>query len=444
MKKPDKLSPKNSRNDNRDTNWRLGKHINSIMDHYESLEGIVSSRIHEHFGTDQAKVRELYESLAIIQSLRDMKRVLNLIPFDNAPSSTYCVDSEQWITDLDEVRKQLALFPTKSQLSPTLEKVISKHARSHVTAIRRMIPDVIENVDRFRSPHIQSDKVSTPNIRNIPLPSQIDAPIMTAVNDDTLIEIPGKLITTSDNIKELTDYLLMQVKRITSELSGTNIDRRDIEIFAETVEILGDWSTSKILSFGAHLCLLENVATTMLKADEVAKPIANRIGNFLLRSREFVNSFEEWRTYTNQSTVFAVNDGSSLGEIQQNFEGVAVALQSEGDSVESRIPRALSQYAGLTGESDNKTQSIGIMSAFGSVRNISISLIRYVRDVTKSGLAVLPDSRVARLLRVICRALPRLATLAHIAPSFSFFLAHIDQIKAACEILGMSKHKDPS
>jgi len=199
----------------------------------------------------------------------------------------------------------------------------------------------------------------------------------------------------------------------------------------------------KILSFGAHLCLLENVATTMSEADEVARPIANRVSNFLMRSREFVNSFEEWRMYTNQSTVFTINDSRNLGEIQQNFEGVAVALKSEGDSVVSRIPLALSQYAGLAGESDNKTRSIGIMAAFGSVRNIAISLIRYVLDITKSGLEVLPNTRVAKLLRVICRALPQLTTLAHNAPSLSFFLAHINQIKAACELLEMSERKKP-
>jgi len=245
MKKPYKLSPKNSRNDNRDTNWRLGKHISSIMDHYGSLEEIVRIRLNEHFRTDQIEVRKLYDSLAAIRSLRHMELALMSIRTGDVTSSTYYAKSEKWVTALDKAGKQLALFPTKSQLSPTLEKVISRYARSHITAIRRLIPDVIENVERLRSLHIQSDENSTSNIHLTPLPSQVDAPIMTAVKDDTLIEIPGKLITTSDNIKELTDYLLMQVKKITKELTGTNVDKRNIEIFEETVEILGDWSTSK-------------------------------------------------------------------------------------------------------------------------------------------------------------------------------------------------------
>jgi hypothetical protein len=267
------------------------------------------------------------------------------------------------------------------------------------------------------------------------IPNQVDAPILTEIDDYRLIRRPGRPIGKSAPIAGLSQYLEEQYDAVASDLAAANTDPRTVAFFREAKVLLRDWSIAKLLSFGAHLYLLENSVGALKR--ELSDPLAQRVDAVVRNSRMFINSFEEWHAYVRQSVVLDVTMGDRTTEIVSTTTEAAVTLAIEQGSVDSEITRALTEFAEAASRKDSELgAAVGIMSALRSFTNVSISFVGYIANRTKAGFsAVVKDDRPMKLLRTICRFFPLATRLTVIYPDLSWVLNHADEIRALCESL---------
>jgi hypothetical protein len=207
-----------------------------------------------------------------------------------------------------------------------------------------------------------------------------------------------------------------------------------VQFFREAAPLLQNWSISKLLSFGAHLYLLE-LSIGPLK-EELSSPIAQRVDAVVRNSRAFVNSFEEWHAYVRQSIVLDIEVGEQVADIVATTKAVAATLADSQDSVDPEIPNSLDEFA-KTASDAATTQgvAVGIMSALRSFTNISISFVEYVVSRAKSIGSILRNSRTWNLIGAICRFYPLIKQLAITRPNYAWLLSYDDEIRAVCDQL---------
>jgi hypothetical protein len=267
------------------------------------------------------------------------------------------------------------------------------------------------------------------------IPDQVDAPILTEIDGNRLIRRPGRLIEKTAPISGVSQYLAEQYRAVVSDLQAANTDKRTVAFFQEAETLLQDWSITKLLSFGAHLYLLESSVGPL--KHELSDPLAQRVDAVVRNSRIFINSFEEWHAYVRQSVLLEVAVGARADQIVSTTNAAADTLDGGQARVDPQIPRALREFAETASRKESEQGvAVGSMSALRSFTNISISFVGYIADRTKAGLdAVLKDDRAMRLIRTICRFFPLAARLAVIHPDLSWLLNHSDDVLTLCKSL---------
>jgi hypothetical protein len=232
----------------------------------------------------------------------------------------------------------------------------------------------------------------------------------------------------------MSQYLAEQYHAVASDLEAANTDKRTVSFFREAEALLQDWSITTLLSFGAHLYLLESSVGPL--RHELSDPLAQRVDAVVRNSRMFINSFEEWHAYVRQSVVLDIEIGGHTTDIVAATEAGAETLAESHDSVDPEIPHSLREFAATASrKGSEQSVAVGIMSALRSFTNISISFVGYIISNAKNLGSIFKDDRALNLFRTICRFFPFARQLVAVHPDYAWLLNHADDIAAVCDQL---------
>ena len=211
-------------------------------------------------------------------------------------------------------------------------------------------------------------------------------------------------------------------------------------MFRETEALLQDWSISRLLAFGSHLYLLEGCAVSL--KEEVSPPIAQRIGAFVWNSRKFINAFEEWHEYVQQSVELDLKLSKDRQVIIDVVKRLAASLSGRSQSVDPSIPLGLEQFAETAASITMRQGSAaGIMSALRSTKNIAISFAEYATALAQTGYHhILKNRRIMSLLRIVCRFHRHAIDLSAIYPDLVWLRVHAEEFRILCDMLGRHAH----
>jgi hypothetical protein len=270
------------------------------------------------------------------------------------------------------------------------------------------------------------------------IPEQMDAPIITGIADHRLVRVPGRPVEQTDPVAGQIQYLASRFGTVISDIEG-QASKREVADFREGEAFLRNWSASNILAFGSHLGLIENHVSRI--RHEILEDAASRLDALLHSSREFINSFEMWREYVDQSSLLDARIGENRREVISVTEVAAEGLARDVESVDPQISSTLAEYAEIaSGVRNKRSVALAVLSALRSINNISVSFTEYIVRVAKDGYAsILDNGRALGLLKTICQFFPLAMRLAAGHPDLSWLLSHSDDIRAVCNTLSNLK-----
>ena len=271
------------------------------------------------------------------------------------------------------------------------------------------------------------------------IPKQVDAPIITGIVDHRLVRVPGHPIEQTAPVAGMSQYLLGQFGLVISDIESRQASIRMITDFRQGEALLHNWSSSNIIAFGFHLYLLESHVNDLKQ--ELLEDAARRLDALIHSSQGFVNSFEEWRKYLEQSSLLDVDSSENRKEIISVAHDAAKSFARERESVDPQITSALTEYANAASSKEAKQSvAVGLVSTLRSITNISISFTEYVLKAAKESYAsIVEGGRAMKLLKTICQFFPLVMRLAANHPDFSWLLNYSNIIRTACENLGKLK-----
>ena len=266
------------------------------------------------------------------------------------------------------------------------------------------------------------------------VPELTQAPIITDIIDHRLVTISRYEIEQNPPTAELNEYLTQRFHAVISDIEG-QASKIVVDDFRLGERMLLDWSVSKVLAFGTHLYLLEDHVLELKM--EFLDDKVRRLEALIKAARQFINSFDEWRSYVQQSALIDTDTGEAKSSITSDTDAAAASLLQDKESVDPEIPAALTRYTQVArSRRDGQGYLISIMGALRAVTNISITFTNYIVQGAKDGYqAISKDKRALKLLKIICRFFPSAMRLAANHSELFWLLDYTTDIRVACEVL---------